>query len=275
MASPLPSPPFHHIPGIHNFRDIHGPVTQTVKRGIVYRCAGPDAVTAEGIKRLRGLRVKVVFDLRSTPFTTGDGPVTDIERIWTPAFRDEDYSPEKIAVRYRDYGHGGADGFARAYMDMLAAGPSTVARILRWIADFGTLDSACVIHCTAGKDRTGIFVAVLLSMLGVGDEDVAKEYELTIAGLTELMPFFIEKLSANPVFKDRGEEGREAVLRMVTARKENMIAALEALNRTYGNAEQYLRDVCGLESEVIERLRSRLPVATIGNDSNALTSSNF
>jgi len=42
-----------------------------------------------------------------------------------------------------------------------------------------------IVHCTAGKDRTGVICAIILSLCGVNDEIIAKEYELTELGLSK------------------------------------------------------------------------------------------
>jgi len=55
-------------------------------------------------------------------------------------------------------------------------------------------------------------------------------------------------------------KGREAAIRMMGARKANMIAALEMIDREWGGAEGYIKEVCGLEDEDIERLKKVLIV---------------
>jgi protein tyrosine/serine phosphatase len=59
-----------------------------------------------------------------------------------------------------------------------------------------------IIHCTAGKDRTGVICALILSLCGVDDETVAQEYALTDLGLsTEWKEAVLEHLMANPEVK--------------------------------------------------------------------------
>lgn len=133
MPSPisLPSPPFVDVTGIANFRDIGGYPTldqsSSIRQELVFRCADPSKVQPDGLAKLRQLRVKKVFDLRSlpeikkqgpewnnveidaSPFTTKDeGDTTplredQIERIWCPVFADADYGPEQVALRYAQY----------------------------------------------------------------------------------------------------------------------------------------------------------------------------
>ncbi|KAJ9657392.1 hypothetical protein H2201_008186 [Coniosporium apollinis] len=270
MADP-PSP-FISIPNLHNLRDIGGyplpsaPPT-TVRKGILYRSADPSACAAspEGAQQLHELGITTIFDLRSKPeLDRAGGPkeLDGIERIWCPVFEEEDYSPENVALRYREYAKRGSEGFVRAYGDILAHGGPAFTRILRHLASLpADAPPACLVHCTAGKDRTGVLCALLLSLLGVSAEDVAAEYALTDIGLAALKPVFVEHLLHNEAFRQLGEEAREGVERMVTARKENMEATLEMIQERYGGAEGYVRDVCGLSEEEVGRLRGVMTVA--------------
>lgn len=63
-----------------------------------------------------------------------------------------------------------------------------------------------VIHCTAGKDRTGVLCALILSLCGVTDEIVAQEYQLTEVGFPPAWrEQIIQRLSKDPAFKDNPE----------------------------------------------------------------------
>ena len=108
---------FINIEGIHNLRDIGGqPISYgiSVRRKLVYRSGYLDDLTEEGRLRIQQLGIKKIFDLRSLLevgrskrensqykhwLASSDGP----ERIVTPVFRDEDFAPEALAVRFKDY----------------------------------------------------------------------------------------------------------------------------------------------------------------------------
>ena len=67
-----------------------------------------------------------------------------------------------------------------AYTDILNHGQSSYSQILRHIS---TSSGPLLLHCTAGKDRTGVICAIILAVCGVEDEIIAREYELTEQGL--------------------------------------------------------------------------------------------
>jgi hypothetical protein len=129
MSSPLStnppglaSPPFVTVEGVHNFRDLGGYACTprgSVQRGWIYRCAEPSQITEQGTAKLQELGVKVTYDLRSGPElenlkgrfdTEEEGEkrlgVDGIERVWCPVFKTQDYSPEKLMVRFQNYRKG-------------------------------------------------------------------------------------------------------------------------------------------------------------------------
>lgn len=103
------------------------------------------------------------------------------------------------------------EGFKRAYRDILEnAGPS-YGKILKHIRD--KPNEPLLLHCTAGKDRTGVIVALIMSLAGAGDETIATEYALTDIGLAPMRPVIMQHLLKEPCLNND------------TAAAERMIAA--------------------------------------------------
>jgi len=208
----------------------------------------------------------VIFDLRSENEIKRDGPewagveadnpdpfaTHGIKREWVPVFAREDYGPEQVGLRYKNYTRAGSEGFVIAYRDISRSAPSAYGAIFRHLAQ--PKPASCVVHCTAGKDRTGVVVALLLMLVGVEDEKIAEEYSLTDLGLEHLKPLFIERLIRNPAL----EGNREGVGNMVSSKKENMAATLIMLRKEYGSAEAYIRDQCKLSDEEIAQIKKSL-----------------
>ena len=139
----------------------------------------------------------------------------------------------------------------------------------RYITDFAdqygamlrrveTGDLPVVEHCSAGKDRTGIFSAILLTALGVPRHVVIQDYLLTNRYL--LSPDSIGKTAADlqtmldlPQVPDRG-----FVEAMLTTRAETMESAFRVIDAAYGSFGNYLRDGLKLSDSDVAKLRERL-----------------
>ena len=88
-----------------------------------------------------------------------------------------------------------------AYTEILENAPDSYGTIFRHLLN--EPERPLIIHCTAGKDRTGVVCALLLSLCGVDDETISDEYALTEIGLSdEWKAIVIAHLGENPVLKD-------------------------------------------------------------------------
>jgi len=271
MDTSLPSPPFVEVPGVHNFRGIGG---DHAGPGLVFRSADPSKATRAGLEKMsQDLGIRVIFDLRSTPEIKRDGPEWagvapedidifqpyGIKREWVPVFAEKDYGPDQVALRYKEYTRAGSDGFVKAYHDILLNAPQAYGKILRHLAQ--DKPSPCLIHCTAGKDRTGVLVALLLMLAGAPSDEISNEYALTDLGLAPLRALFIERLLKNPAL----EGNAEGVSNMVSSKPENMRATQEMIERDFGGAQAYMTKYCGLSDDEVERVRKNITDGAIAN----------
>ncbi|EUC28439.1 hypothetical protein COCCADRAFT_109175 [Bipolaris zeicola 26-R-13] len=329
----LPNPPFYTIPNINNLRDASLSLTTTsgsrIRPHILFRSAEVSKLDVAGWTAVHSLGISHVFDLRSKPEVdkgwagivgkdaSGDDDVrpgwlqameqAGVARSWVPVFEESDYSPERLAERYSKYMHEAVTGFVEAYRDILANGGPAFGTILRYLAAISPPSSSsssaaaedddkvgALVHCTAGKDRTGIFFGLLFEFLRVPREQIADEYQLTELGLAHIREEVVARLMQSPGFKKymlasmdgtklsvediarslKGEEGqdrvqvspevlekgRQAALRMIGARRESMLKSLEMLDEEFGGAERYLREKCGLSGQELDALRRNLLV---------------
>jgi protein-tyrosine phosphatase len=135
-------------------------------------------------------------------------------------------------------------------VQMATAGREALAASLRVIAEG---EHAVVFHCAAGKDRTGILAALLLTTLGVPDDVIVADYEISEHALAPSFAW----AEAN----DAAMAGQLAKLAPWQHRSspERMQVFLDLLRDRHGSIDRYLTDA-GLESEVFEWLRERLLV---------------
>lgn len=225
----------------------------------------PTPTSREAVNLLaltRSVGIKVIFDLRSAPEIKREAHAEvgkedvfrpyGIERRWTPVFAQEDYGPEQTAVRYKNYANRVSDGFVKAYHDILLHGTRAYAAVFRHLAQ--ERPDPCLVHCTAGKDRTGVLTALCLLLAGVDEDVIADEYSLTDQGLARLKPLFIERLKTHPALSGNDE----GIANMVSSKKENMVRSIEMIKREFGGAHDYLLNQCEIPQADIERVKKNL-----------------
>ncbi|KAI8647151.1 protein-tyrosine phosphatase-like protein [Parasitella parasitica] len=105
------------------------------------------------------------------------------------------------------------------------------------------------IHCTQGKDRTGMVSALILSIAGVPQDTIINDYAKTQKGLA-------------PIYDDMLAEVRQSGLSedFAQAPPQNMRDLLDFLNKEYGSIDEYL-DAIGFGSELRDRVKSVICVS--------------
>jgi protein tyrosine/serine phosphatase len=227
-----------------NVRDLGGLVTaegRRVRRGALIRSDQLCRLKDDGRTALVAHGIRTVIDLR-TPAEAERDP----DPIWHEHGVDYLLIPQQSEQLWREF-----DPIAktRAERDALAIDRcadqnAAMARAVARAAPGGVL-----IHCLAGKDRTGIAVALLLSLLGMSEGDIAADYALSEAALAA------ERTAALAAAPD--DEARGRIERGYDSRAETMLGTLAHLRSRHGGAEAYLTRA-GLESADIERIRERL-----------------
>jgi protein-tyrosine phosphatase len=141
----------------------------------------------------------------------------------------------------------------RIYLGYLADRGDAVVAALRALT--AATDGASVVHCAAGKDRTGVVVALTLAVAGVPHEEIAIDYGLSGDVIHEIMA----RLSASPTYA-RDSAAQEAPPRdssAQTPRAETMTRVLELLDERYGGPIGWL-DAHGFGADEQAALRARL-----------------
>jgi protein-tyrosine phosphatase len=223
-----------------NARDLGGLPTGAggTRPGAVARSDALGRLTDEGRAALLAHGVRTIVDLRSeTEVRTAPGPFRDHPGYRNLAFIDE------AGLASLDRFELGAD----SYLWQLESQAVRVAAVLRAVADAPA--GGVLVHCAAGKDRTGMVAALLLTVAGVERQVVAEDYALSAAGL---VPMLEEALAAEP-----DPAGKARLRRMFTAPPGAMLGLLENLDGRYGGVEGYL-EWAGVGPETRARLRQRL-----------------
>jgi protein tyrosine/serine phosphatase len=235
--------------GCPNARDLGGLPTASGGRtrwGAIMRSDSPHRLTPAGEQALIDHGVRTIVDVRlpgeasadAHSFAVpGDHGISYVNLSFVdPAFEPDDSAPVFLADIYKD---------------MLARDIERVGAIMRAIAD--APGGGVLIHCHAGKDRTGLLCALLLDLVGVSPQIIAEDYALTGEYLRKRTEAWVARVP-----DQRAERQREAD--RSHPRPEIMLEVLAFVDKRYGGSEAYLR-LAGLQPAEIARLRARLSEA--------------
>ena len=167
------APRYIHVDGVINFRDSGGWKSSLVpngvtKQGMYYRCAqfnngSTKNITAEGLKTIQELGIKVDIDMRDSYNVPSTSPL-----------KTEDYDVEIMKASVASSTEDGRWEGDHSRDHNIAA---TYKKIFEAIAVSD--EKPIALHCTHGADRTGIVSWFLLGLLGVSKEDCARDYVMT------------------------------------------------------------------------------------------------
>ncbi|NIQ88825.1 MAG: tyrosine-protein phosphatase [Deltaproteobacteria bacterium] len=259
------APPQHpnrlELAGARNLRDLGGYSTidgRQIKKGMLYRMDHPKRARERDVEAVVALGVKTVYDLRSEKELERDPPrlqaVTMLEVVHLPV-DCELIDPYAVAKRILkgDVEEGDFQGLMlECYRNYVLNYTSEWSSLLRNMAKPGGLPG--IIHCTYGRDRTGVSVAIILRSLGVPEETVLEDYLLS----NTFWESETDRLSCFASCASCFRTPRSEVRALMEVRPEYLEAAFEAIDYKYGSFEGYLHEGLGIDDATLERLRSAL-----------------
>ena len=246
------------LEGAHNVRDLGGLPTvdgRTTRTGVVLRADALDGLSAADTTYLiETVGLRHVIDLRSASERgeRGRGPLGEHRAL---AYTEVEVIPIEALGRRRErrataYAGGTHPDriMADGYRELLDLGAPAFRAAADVIASDGGVPA--LFHCAAGKDRTGVFAALLLDNAGVEHDAIVADYTLT----DERMPSIIERLTGVASFEQLAVQ-----LPVFTfqAKAGTMAHFLEHLRDERGGAAGYLAAI-GVDDATIGRLRARL-----------------
>jgi len=234
------------IEGTYNFRDVGGyPALdgRRTRRRMLYRSDALHRLTPAAQASLLNLGVRTIVDLRF-PAECASAPCVfqysqGLQYRAMPLFED----PRRIARATVPE----LDAIYRLIVDTRQA---QLVGILEALSTPGALPA--VVNCTAGKDRTGVVIAAILSLLGVPSETIVEDFAasgplLADSDLPDTVRARVAASGGDPAM----------ALRLLASPPEHMQRLLDYVDVTYGGVESLLRQA-GLSLEQIERLRALL-----------------
>ena len=229
-----------------NFRDIGGYPTEdgsVVAWNRYYRAGRQDRMTDTDLAKLKTLGVKSQIDLRKNDEISdqGRGPLSDMGAHYHHLPVIPDGGSDQLARLVGDTGISGA-----RYLGYLTFGPDTWLQLCEIFANAD--HHPIVIHCTAGKDRTGVSTAFLLSILGVPRELIETDYLLTNRDVPRQIGF-LEQQQLLPEGMDAETMALHAGV-PETAMKD----FLDLIEQRYGGALAYLESI-GVKESTFDQIR--------------------
>jgi protein-tyrosine phosphatase len=230
--------------GCVNVRDLGGLLTEdgrVTRFGAVVRADSIRQLSDAGWEALLGYGVGRIVDLRWHDELAADPPrELDVEVVHVPVFPDlGDKAWEAAEANLGDRG--------REYAWLLETGADRFSRALTAVAEAD--GGPVVVHCAAGKDRTGLVVALMLRLTDVPLEAIVEDYVLSGRNLEPLIGAWID---AAPDETER--ERRRYVGQTPPAAIQHAVREVE---RRHGSARAYLRSA-GASDETLARIRERL-----------------
>lgn len=250
--------------GLHNFRDIGGvPLTngERVPEGVLMRSDALGTLTPHGVQQIAESNVSTIVDMRAAaelqmapdPTWGGirylnipllDGLLADLaEQAMTEGNPMAALQAAQSMLQQ-------LPSLSELYVRMLSASHASFVTIVQ---EFASADGAVILHCTAGKDRTGLATALLLDVAGVTREAIISDY----ADSERLL---------EPHWKPQMMERVHALGLPVTPQIDELLAGSPAwaltdafawLDETYGSPRGYLR-AAGASDEVLDQAARRL-----------------
>jgi protein-tyrosine phosphatase len=259
--------------GVANFRDVGGYRTEdghTMRHGLLYRSAQLNTMTVEDREKLLGLGIRYEIDLRTKaertaqpsqwgiqppylliPFRypeeeqklqSSPSPGMDVKQATSFVM-----SPQVTPAQVKDL-------VKKATAGMMIAHAPEIGTVMRALAQE---DSPALLHCSGGKDRTGITVAVLMTLLGTPREEIYQEYLRSNDQLESWYRQAKEKAQSSgqtynvsfELFRARSGVDRSW-----------LESAFQAIDQRYQSFDHFTQDALQLTSKDVAQLRARFLV---------------
>ena len=252
--------PFLKTQGIHNFRDYGGWATKdggAVRTGLLFRSGHHVGATDADLAAIAPLDIHTVIDLRGESERSAnpcrrvegfDGEVLFYEGETTSSPPHMDIDPEMSA-----------GDFARQRMlavyTRMPDNPAMIDMFGRYLNILANRDGASLVHCYAGKDRTGVAATMLLHILGVSEENQRREFLRTNDSPT------FEVLARQSLPGIEARLGRKlddgAAKDLLGVREEYLDRFLEIASDRHGSFDGYLEQAIGVDEALRDALITR------------------
>lgn len=251
------------VAGIHNFRDYGGYAARggKLRCGVLWRSGQHCDATADDLAQVQKVGISTIIDLRG-----------DSERASYPCMRHQEFTGEVLfhpgetsSERGQAVHERAASGVRTAedaHNAMLSAyttlpfQPVLVGTYRLFMQALAKRDAPSLLHCLAGKDRTGIGAAVVHTLLGVHRDDVMQDYLLTNTAGDPEARIAAGAAHVRAAFGSTMDDAAIRVLMGVDA--PFLDRALSVMVERHGSVEAYAQDMLGVSPQMVAAMEQRL-----------------
>ena len=252
----------HSFDALDNFRD-YGDYATTVggriARGSLFRSGHQARASAADLERLGALGIATVVDLRR-PSERRDQPSKRPSgfagAVIESAHDDGGEAPHITFLRTADLTPDSGRRFMTDTYRRLPFEPSHLDLFARYFRILGDTDGPVLIHCAAGKDRTGLLAALTHHLLGVHPDDMVADYLLTntAVDLERRAPGIARQLEA----MTGRVASHDAVVAFLGVEAVYLDTALAEIAAGHGSTDAYLERALGVDTALRDRIGARL-----------------
>ena len=228
----------HEFRTLHNFRDIGGtpvPGGKHIPAGMIYRSANPDSINKSDLKKLHALDIRTIIDLRAPDESKRKQKlISSIDTLSLPLDFERTTRERLMPYLYKKDSYSVIDEITSSlYIEILDA----AIPVFRKVTEVLLSPERCpvLIHCQAGKDRTGVICALIQLALGADRQSIIDDY---MKSNDSLIPYFRKRLRLRKIIS-LGFFPSENILYAVKVKQNNIEAVLNRVNDHYGGIEAY------------------------------------
>ena len=244
-----------------NFRDIGGLKTKdgkTVRWGKIYRSDNLSQLETNDFSKFNNMHIKTVYDLRTDHEIKGkeDHLPENVQYKHTPTVEDQEGEIAKLRAKVINgeiTDKQATEQTVKFYEDAVTVNVKSLSEIIRQITDS---NEPVLYHCSAGKDRTGIVSALILSILNVDRKTIVDEYMLSNYYRKAKTEKMLGKAKLAKIIKPKMD--LKAIEVFMTVDEKFINATFNAIDKEYGGIDKFIQNQLGIDQQARKQIVARL-----------------